>query len=49
MFQLAEGLFYNNAIETGASAMEMSLIAAKNSALLAAKHLAGQQCSNDVS
>lgn len=40
-FQLAPGLFYNNAIESAASAMEMSAIAAKNSALLVARHLAG--------
>lgn len=39
-FQLARGIYYNNAIESAASAMEMSAIAAKNSALLVAQHLA---------
>lgn len=39
-FRLAPGIFYNNAIESAASAMEMSAIAAKNSALLVARHLA---------
>jgi prenylcysteine oxidase/farnesylcysteine lyase len=42
-FLLAPGLYYNNAIENFASAMEMSAIAARNSALLAAQHLAAQQ------
>lgn len=40
-FVLADGLFYSNAIETAASAMEMSAIAAKNSALLVKQFLAG--------
>lgn len=38
-FVLGKGIFYNNAIEVTASAMEMSAIAARNSALLVAKHL----------
>lgn len=38
-FQLAPGLIYNNAIENAASAMEVSAVAAMNSALLVAKHL----------
>lgn len=29
-FSIAPGLFYNNAIENSASAMEMSILAAKN-------------------
>lgn len=33
-FRLADGLFYSNAWENAASAMEMSAIAGKNSALL---------------
>jgi hypothetical protein len=32
-FQLAPGLYYANAIETGASAIEMSAIAGRNAAL----------------
>ena len=39
-FQLAKGVYYNNALENAASAMEMSAIAAKNSALLVRQHLA---------
>ena len=39
-FQLAKGIYYNNALENAASAMEMSAIAAKNSALLVRQHLA---------
>jgi hypothetical protein len=42
-FVLAPGLYYNNAIENFASAMEMSAIAARNSALLASQHLAAAQ------
>eukprot|EP00884_Botryococcus_braunii_P013711 jgi/Botrbrau1/22340/Bobra.0002s0018.1 len=38
-FQLAEGLYYNNAWENSASAMEMSAVAAKNVALPAPKVL----------
>lgn len=38
-FELAKGIFYNNALENAASAMEMSAIAAKNSALLVHRHL----------
>lgn len=38
-FKLAPGLFYGNAWESAASAMEMSAIAAKNSALLVRQHL----------
>ena len=45
-FELAEGLYYNNAIETAASAMEMSLIAAKNNAMLAADYLGSQACND---
>ncbi|XP_065338505.1 prenylcysteine oxidase 1-like [Cloeon dipterum] len=37
-FQLGPGLWYNNAIEWAASAMEMSLLGAKNAANCAAKH-----------
>lgn len=33
-FKLTDGLYYNNAIESIASAMEMSVIAAKNSVIL---------------
>jgi prenylcysteine oxidase / farnesylcysteine lyase len=39
-FRLAEGIFYNNALENAASAMEMSAVAAKNNALLVQQHLA---------
>lgn len=42
-FELSEGLYYSNAIETSASAMEMSLIAAKNSVILASELLRGRQ------
>eukprot|EP00798_Chlamydomonas_sp_ICE-L_P018393 gene18393-24865_t len=38
-FELAPGIFYNNAIENAASAMEMSVIVGVNSAILAAKHV----------
>ena len=38
-FKLAPGLYLNNAWENAASAMEMSAVAAKNCALLIAKHL----------
>ena len=38
-FSLAPGLFHTNAIESLASAIEMSLIAGRNVALLAAQHL----------
>lgn len=38
-FELAQGIYYNNAWENAASAMEMSAIAAKNSALLVHQHL----------
>lgn len=41
-FRLAEGLYYNNAIESAASAMEMSAIAGRNSALLVAKFIEAQ-------
>lgn len=37
--ELAPGLYYNNAIEQAASAMEMSAISAKNSALLVEKYI----------
>ncbi|XP_022112103.1 prenylcysteine oxidase-like isoform X2 [Acanthaster planci] len=40
-FILSEGLFYINGIEWAASAMEMSVIGAKNVALLAGKHWQG--------
>jgi len=40
-FELAPGLYYNNALEAAASAMEIAAIAGKNSALLAASHLRG--------
>ena len=40
-FKLAPGVFYNNALENAASAMEMSAIAAHNSALLVKQHLFG--------
>jgi len=39
-FELAEGLYYNNAFENAASALEIAAIAGKNSALLAASHRA---------
>lgn len=38
-FQLTEGLYYGNAWENAASAMEMSAVAARNSALLASRYL----------
>ena len=38
-FKLAPGLYLNNAWENAASAMEMSAVAAKNCALLIARHL----------
>ena len=38
-FKLTEGLYLNNAWENAASAMEMSAVAAKNCALLIARHL----------
>ena len=38
-FELAQGLYYINAIEDAASAIEMSMIGAKNVAILAGKHL----------
>ena len=38
-WELAEGLYYPNAIENAASAMEMSALAGRNAALLAARHL----------
>ena len=38
-FILADGLYYNNALENAASAMEIAAIEGKNSALLASKHL----------
>ena len=41
-FELAPGLYYGNAIEVAASAMEMSAIAARNNALLAAQYLAAR-------
>lgn len=40
-FKLAPGIFYNNAWENAASAMEMSAISAHNSALLVKEHLFG--------
>lgn len=40
-FRLLPGLCYVNAIENAASAMEMSAIAGRNCALMAAQHLAG--------
>lgn len=36
---LTRGLYYNNALENSASAMEMSAIMGRNSALLAVKHI----------
>ncbi len=38
-FVLADGLYYNNALENAASAMEIAAIEGKNSALLASRHL----------
>jgi Prenylcysteine lyase len=38
-FELAKGIYYNNALENAASAMEMSALAAKNNALLVQQHL----------
>ena len=46
-FKLTEGLYLNNAWENAASAMEMSAVAAKNCALLIARHLSrSQACSS---
>lgn len=42
-FQLAPGIFYSNAWENAASAMEMSAISGRNSALLAKEHLAARR------
>ncbi|KAI8469589.1 MAG: Prenylcysteine lyase-domain-containing protein [Monoraphidium minutum] len=42
-FQLAPGLVYQNALENAASAMEVSAVAAKNSALLVAGHLRARE------
>lgn len=44
-FKLAEGLFYNNAIETAASCMEISAVSAMNTALLVQKAL-NASCGN---
>ena len=38
-FELAPGLYYGNALESAASAMEVSAVAAANSALLVHEHL----------
>ena len=38
-FKLAPGLYYGNAWENAASAMEMSAVSAANSALMVSKHL----------
>ena len=38
-FRLADGLIYSNAMENAASCMEISAVAAMNSALLVQKHL----------
>uniref|UniRef100_A0A2P2I199 Prenylcysteine oxidase 1-like n=1 Tax=Hirondellea gigas TaxID=1518452 RepID=A0A2P2I199_9CRUS len=43
MFELEPGLYHLNAVEWVGSAMEMSAIAAKNVALLAIKHLTGDE------
>jgi len=40
-FVLDDGVFYVNAIEHSASAMEMSAVSAKNAALLAHKYYTG--------
>ncbi|BDA40407.1 Prenylcysteine oxidase [Coccomyxa sp. Obi] len=45
-FQLAPGLYLNNAWENAASAMEMSAVAAKNCALLIAQYLRSMSSSN---
>ena len=42
-FVLAPGLVYSSAWENAASAMEMSAVAAANSALLVSQHLASQK------
>lgn len=46
-FVLDKGLFYVNAIETGASAVEMLAIAAKNAALLVAEASAQKKGDNN--
>lgn len=38
-FVLANGLFYNNALENAASAMEIAAIAGKNCAILSMQYL----------
>lgn len=43
-FQLGEGLYYNNAWENAASAMEIAAIEGKNSALLVKQFLASRGC-----
>ena len=42
-FKLAAGVYYNNAWENAASAMEMSAISAYNSALLVQRYLADRE------
>ena len=44
-FVLAPGLFYGSAWENAASAMEMSAVAAANSALLVSQHLTSRKLS----
>lgn len=41
-FELEKGLIYGNAWENAASAMEMSAVAARNSALLVLQHLSAR-------
>lgn len=49
-FQLSQGLYYANAWENAASAMEMTALGGRNVALLAAQHLSNTKISsNDVS
>ncbi|KAG7672478.1 hypothetical protein KSW81_001442 [Nannochloris sp. 'desiccata'] len=49
-FQLSQGLYYANAWENAASAMEMAALGGRNVALLAAQHLSNTKISsNDVS
>lgn len=47
-FILADGLYYNNALENAASAMEIAAIEGKNSALLASRHLLKINTSTEI-
>jgi hypothetical protein len=43
-FELAPGLYYNNALENAASAQEVSIVAAANNVLLARQHVQQRGC-----